>query len=119
MNSLKAEKALLVPDDGVIFAERQVEFTPGESVFDVLFREMRNAKIHMEFNQTPAHKSAYIEGINNFYEFDCGELSGWMFRVNGEFPNMGCSKYVIEPGDKIEWLYTCDRGRDLRGDTAF
>ena len=71
-----------------------MEFTEGESVFDVLKRVCRENKIHMEFSETPVYQSAYIEGIGNLYEFDCGEGSGWMYRVNGEFPNYGCSRYT-------------------------
>ena len=58
--------------------------------------------------------TAYIEGINNIYEFSCGELSGWMYCVNGEYPNVGCSDYKIKDGDNIEWYYTCDLGEDLK-----
>ena len=28
-------------------------------------------------SKTPIYNSAYIEGIHNLYEFDCGSLSGW------------------------------------------
>ena len=71
--------------------------------------------IHMEFEDTPMYNSAYIEGINNLYEFDCGELSGWMYKVNGWFPNYGCSRYQLKEGDVIEWVYTCDLGVDVGG----
>ncbi|MDR2296437.1 MAG: DUF4430 domain-containing protein, partial [Clostridiales Family XIII bacterium] len=69
--------------------------------------------IHMEFENTPIYNSAYIEGINNLYEFDAGELTGWMYKVNGWYPNYGCSRYRLAAGDVIEWHYTCDLGRDL------
>ena len=36
-----------------------------------------------------------------------------MYRVNGEFPNKGCSDYELNDGDVIEWAYTCDLGRDI------
>lgn len=64
---------------------------------------------------TPIYNSAYIEGIGNLYEFDCGELSGWMYKVNGWFPNYGCSRYRLKSGDRVEWVYTCDLGRDVGG----
>ena len=76
-----------------------VTFTEGESVFDVLRRVCRDNGIHMEFKSTPAYNSAYIEGIGNLYEFDAGELSGWMYSVNGWFPNYGCSRYQLQSGD--------------------
>lgn len=109
------EKAAAIPTDGVIFPEQKVVFHEGESVFNVLVREMKKNKIHLEFVNTPVYNSAYIEGISNLYELDCGERSGWMYKVNGWFPNYGCSRYELKNGDKIEWVYTCDLGRDVGG----
>ena len=115
MEWLDKEKINIVPENGVIFEESTVAFYEGESVFDLLLREMKQNKIHMEFENTPIYNSAYIEGIANLYEFDCGELSGWMYKVNGWFPNYGCSRYQLKDGDKVEWVYTCDLGRDVGG----
>ncbi|MBR2970067.1 MAG: DUF4430 domain-containing protein [Clostridia bacterium] len=112
---LDSEKVEIIPKDGVMFAEKTVVFYEGESVFDVLLREMKSNKIHMEFVNVPIYNSAYIEAIANLYEFDCGELSGWMYKVNGWFPNYGCSQYQLKAGDKIEWVYTCDLGADVGG----
>ena len=112
---LDPAKAELVPEDGVIFPAAPVAFYDGESVFNVLQREMKKAGVHMEFADTPMYNSVYIEGIGNLYEFDCGERSGWMYRVNGWFPNYGCSRYQLEPGDTVEWVYTCDLGADVGG----
>ena len=112
---LDKEKIELVPKDGIIYAEQTVTFYEGESVFNLLVREMKRNKIHMEFENTPIYNSAYIEGIANLYEFDCGELSGWMYKVNGWFPNYGCSRYQLNEGDKVEWVYTCDLGADVGG----
>lgn len=109
------EKKSILPKNGIIFEERTVTFYDGESVFNVLLREMKRNKIHLEFENVPIYNSAYIEGINNIYEFDCGELSGWMYKVNGWFPNYGCSRYQLKDGDKIEWVYTCDWGADVGG----
>ena len=113
--ALKPEKAALVPPDGIIYKEQTAVFHEGESVFNVLQREMKKNKIHFEYIITPIYGSAYIEGINNLYEFDCGELSGWMYTVNGEFPSCGCSRYRLADKDKIELIYTCDFGKDIGG----
>lgn len=118
MDMLKEEKKALVPGDGVILATTTVTFSEGESVFDVLKRMTREQRIHMEFEFTPIYNSAYIEGIANLYEFDCGNLSGWMYKVNGWFPNYGCSRYQLKQGDVIEWVYTCDLGKDVGGGYA-
>ncbi|MDR2957180.1 MAG: DUF4430 domain-containing protein [Coriobacteriales bacterium] len=103
---------------GTILTTQTVEFTDGETVFDVLYRVCRANGIHMSSRFTPIYYSAYIEGIDNLYEFDKGPLSGWMYRVNGWYPNYGCSKYVLQNNDNIEWCYTCDLGRDIGGEFA-
>lgn len=109
-------KADLVPVDGWILQPITVTFYEGESVFNVLQRVCKQQKIHMEFENTPIYNSAYIEGIHNLYEFDVGELSGWMYSVNDWFPNYGCSRYQLTDGDVICWVYTCDLGRDVGGE---
>ena len=117
MSDLKSGKEEFVPSDGWILAASEVEFTEGESVHDILQRVCKDAGIQMESSFTPAYNSAYVEGINNLYEFDCGQLSGWMYNVNGWFPNYGCSKYTVQDGDVINWVYTCNLGKDV-GDNS-
>ena len=116
MDLCNKEKRELVPEDGWILKPLTVTFYEGESVFNVLQRTCKQQKIHMEFSNTPVYNSAYIEGINNLYEFDVGNTSGWMYKVNGWFPNYGCSRYQLKDGDVIEWVYTCDLGKDVGGD---
>lgn len=115
MGWLDPEKTELVPEDGWILPPTQVTFYEGESVFNVLQRTCKQQGIHMEFENTPMYNSAYIEGIHNLYEFDCGELSGWMYKVNEWFPNYGCSRYQLKEGDVICWVYTCNLGVDVGG----
>ena len=118
MDRLDKEKRELVPADGVIFYAADVAAYDGESVFNILTRETKKARIHMAFRNTPVYNSAYIEAFNNLYAFDAGELSGWMYSVNGWYPNYGCSRYRLEPGDVIVWSFTCDLGRDLGRDAS-
>lgn len=110
---MNQEKVELVPKDGWIFPAQKVEFYEGESAFNVLLREMKKNKIHMEYVMTPIYNSNYIEGIGNLYELDCGELSGWMYAVNDLAPNLGTTNYILNDGDVVKLLYTCDLGRDL------
>lgn len=118
MADFNTDKMSVLPSDGIILSQRTVTFYEGESVFDVLLRETRNNNIHMEYEMTPIYNSNYIEGINNLYEFDCGNLSGWMYCVNGWYPNYGCSRYQVKEGDVIEWHFTCDLGADLGQDVS-
>ncbi len=113
---LDPEKLELLPEDGYILPPTEATFYGGESVFNLLRRVCKENKLHMEFSNTPLYGTAYIEGIGNIYEFDCGELSGWMYRVNDWFPNYGCSRYSLSDGDRVEFVYTCDLGKDVGGD---
>lgn len=113
LDKVSDNKKGIIPSNGVILSQKQVEINDGDTVFDVLLRETRKQRIHMDFVESPVYGSAYIKGINNIYEFDVGELSGWMYSVNGVFPNYGCSIYNLNDGDVIQWMYTCDLGKDL------
>lgn len=116
MDNLSPGKDKYVPANGVILAASTVEFKEGDTVFDVLKRACSYAGIPLEYSYTPLYESYYIEGINNLYEFDCGEQSGWMYKVNGWFPNYGCSSYKLKDGDNIVWTYTCNGlGADVGG----
>lgn len=39
-----------------------------------------------------------------------------MYKVNGSFPGKGPSAYKLKDKDTIEWVYTCDLGRDVGDD---
>ena len=119
LDRMQPEKAALVPEDGVILAVTEVEFTAGESVFDVFRRVLRTEKIHFEYVDASAYDSVYIEGIGNIYEFDCGPQSGWMFCVNDIYPGLGSSAYTLADGDVIEFRYTCDLGADLGAEKMY
>ena len=115
MSSLEPGKDGFVPSSGTILGVTSVIFYEGETVFDVLKRVCDSAGIQLEYAWTPMYDSYYIEGINHLYEFDCGSGSGWMYKVNGWFPNYGCSSYHLEDGDSIVWIYTCQLGDDIGG----
>lgn len=119
LNNMKdLEKGLdeFVPSDGTILPTTTVTFTQGETVLDVLNRICEEWGIQLEYSWTPLYGSYYVEGINHLYEFSCGQQSGWMYKVNGWFPNYGCSKYILDDGDEIVWCYTCKGlGTDVGG----
>lgn len=113
LEELAPGKAALVPADGEILPETVAEFKPGDTVFDVFRKVLREEKIHFEYVDATLYDTAYVEGIANLYEFDCGPQSGWMYSVNGEFVSLGCGSYTLSEGDAIVFSYTCDLGADL------
>ena len=118
MDKCEESKKEWVPDNGVILSATTVTFTEGESVYDVLQRVCRDNGIQMESSRSPEYNSAYVEGIANIYEKNVGSTSGWMYKVNGWFPNYGCSSYTLSQGDVICWVYTCNLGDDVGGGYA-
>ena len=104
-----------VPDDGVILDVTEFDLAEGETVFDILTEAARTYCIQVENKGSAgsAHGMVYISGINYIYEMDYGDLSGWVYHVNGITPSKNCGDYVLEDGDRIEWLYTCELGHDL------
>jgi len=108
---LSDEMLEILPEDGVIIENYPVEYDDGASVFDVLAKAVKENKLHMEHSGTSS--VPYIEGVSNLYEFDCGSLSGWMYRVNGWFPSFGMGQYKVKRGDGVELIYTCNLGRDV------
>lgn len=112
-DKLNKDKAEFVPEDGYILGPIKVEFNEGETVYDVLQRELKKRKIHMEVVKSPIDNSVFTEGINNIYKLDCGEQSGWLYKVNKWFPYYGYDQYKLQNNDVVEVAYTCDFGKDV------
>ncbi len=114
-NYLKLDEALknteYIPENGSILQKTIINVSKGSSVLDALKAVAKENNIQLEYTQS-LH-DCYVEGINYVYEFSCGELSGWMYTVNGQFAAKGCSEYVLHDGDVIEWVYTCNLGKDI------
>lgn len=107
---LDKSKRSLVPESGVLLDDFTVSFSDGASVFDILLTAVKENSIHMEYSTSAVFNTAYIKGIGNLYEFDCGGESGWKYSVNGVIPSVGVSSQTVENGDIIEFFYTCEVG---------
>lgn len=125
LSKLKEGKKDFLPSSGVILDDVQVELNGGERVFDVIKKACEenactdNCKyckasgVQIEYTYTPAFNNYYIEGIHQIYEKDCGTQSGWMYSVNGVFPDVGTSSYTVSPDDVIVFSFTCNMGEDI------
>lgn len=96
-----------IPSNGVVLDETEFEIRKGDTVYDVLAEACKENGIIFSSN------TGYVEGINNIFEMDFGDSSGWIYFVNGESPSVGCVSFELSDGDKIQWCYTCDLGKDL------
>lgn len=100
-----------LPSDGEILGKAEIEIYEGDTAYSVLSRAAGQSRINVSYRG--GGQSIYVYGISTLYEFDFGELSGWMYRVNGQTPNVGAAEYALSDGDCVQWLYTCDIGNDI------
>ena len=108
---------LSLPEDGIILPDTTVKFSRGESVFDILERVCKNSGIEMDYDYSVAYEGFYVFEMAGLSENDFGSASGWLYSINGWYPNFGSSRYEVREGDVISWVYTCDGGADVgRGD---
>ncbi len=97
-----------IPSDGVILKSVTAEFNDGDSVMKVLKSTLKANGISCQITS-----GGYVRSIGGLAEFDCGQQSGWMYKVNGILPNVSCKSYKLTSGDKIEFIYTCNLGNDV------
>ena len=113
--SESVKNADIIPRDGIIVPAGEFALREGDTAFDVLRRILAYNKIPLDYSGSSDSglQSVYVKGIANLYERDCGELSGWMYRVNGQFPQVSCSDFALNDGDVMEWVYSCELGADV------
>jgi len=107
-----AGRAAHIPEDGVILDRVTFAIAEGDSVYTILTEAARKYRIQLENNGNGTY--AYISGIQYLYEFDYGDLSGWVYLVNGERPSVGAGEYKLRDGDVIEWYYSLNLGEDQK-----
>ena len=96
----------------VILDNEEFLINQGETVFDIVSEAVVKNKLQME--TSGAKGSEYIVGLNNIYSQAYGDMSGWLFYVNGEMAMVSMAQYELKPNDKIEILYSTNFGEDLK-----
>ncbi|OME32599.1 S-layer protein, partial [Paenibacillus odorifer] len=103
----------LTINKGYVVPSVQVELQSGDTVWSVLKRVLDSRGIDYRDSWNSDFGSVYVESIAGDGEFDHGSGSGWMYNVNGKYPNYGASSYDLSAGDRIQWRYTTNLGVDL------
>lgn len=94
--------------DGEILSRREIKTEPGETAFGQLKRALAAERINLDYGGNAMLGNIYVRGIGGLSEFDYGSLSGWTYRVNGEYPDKSCASCILSEGDYVEWIYTKD-----------
>ena len=90
--------------DSASMSTRKISVKRGANVFDVLVAS----------GVSYSGDSTYVRSISGLAEFQCGGGSGWMYSVDGVFPNVSCGKYQLKGDERIVWAYTLNLGEDVK-----
>ena len=80
----------------------EVELPEGATAYDALVAAADDV------NASDSDYGMYVAGVNGLAAGDFGDMSGWMFEVNGEMAEVGCSEYQLADGDVVTWTYVTE-----------
>ena len=85
----------------------------GTTVFSVFQKVLADKGYTFEYHE----QFCYVQAITapdgtRLAEFGKGKNSGWLFRVNNDFADVGMNDFVLMDGDEIEVLYTADYAKE-------
>ena len=83
--------------DGSVFGGANPTFPQGATAYDALCAT----------GLPVAASGGYVSSIGGLSERDSryGPSSGWTYSVNGSFPSVACTEYVLDDGDAVRWIY--------------
>lgn len=96
--------------DNTIFSS-QIVLENEVTAFEALKYYCENNSIQIGY--TGSGQFIYVSSINGIKEKSEGPSSGWMYKVNGTFPNVSAGKYKLSSNDTLEWVFTKDGGKDV------
>lgn len=99
--SAVADKGAELPSDGTMLVGKYA-LAAGDTVFDVTDRVLRYEGLAFDYS---GGRAVYVNSIGGLYELDYGAQSGWIYTVNGEFPEVSCGEYQPASGDEIAFVY--------------
>ncbi|QWG68002.1 DUF4430 domain-containing protein [Bacillus mycoides] len=85
--------------EGYLLGAKKVDVQDGDTVYSVL------KSTGLDVDAMGSKGDVYVKGIENLYEKDVNDNSGWKYRVNGAFPNRSAGVVTVKPGDTVEWVY--------------
>lgn len=80
----------------------EVDVPEGATAYDAL------VATGVDVNASDSEYGMYVQGIDGLAGGDFGDMSGWMFEVNGEMSDVSCSEATLADGDVVTWLYVTE-----------
>ncbi len=109
------KNSLSLESDGYLLEPVKVLLNEGDSVYSLLERAVRSNQLTLETSGSASNPfdTIYVKAISSIREKEYGDLSGWMYSVNKEFPSVSCTEYFPEDNDTISWVYSLNLGKDV------
>ncbi len=107
----RVNTADVIPADGVVIAYCEVPLPEGATAFEALTLAARQQQVRVDGSGTVY--GVYVSAIGHIAEFGFGNMSGWLYSVNGEYPEVSCGEYRLHDGDAVEFHYTCGYGAGM------
>lgn len=107
LDLLKPSVRKHIPASGIILKESKIKVKKSSNAYDVLVTACKLNKIAYDAEYSKVYSSTYVKGIGYLYEKMAGDMSGWLYLVNGKTANVGASRYTVNEGDTVSWTYTC------------
>ena len=111
--TLAGEKKEILPADGMVLDHFSVPVKEGMNAMEAFEAAMKENKLQYELQVSSFTGTSYVEGACNLYSCDCGDLSGWLFCFDGEFPSVGMADTPVGKDSQILLIYSCDMGPDV------
>lgn len=111
----KAESVSLTikkQEGSYVLNKAPISIQTGDSVLSVLIRAGKEQGFPVVFSGSK--KTAYIQGIDNLFEFDLGPESGWIYGVNGVKSMQSSGAYPVSANDEIIWVYVTSLKEDIK-----
>lgn len=90
--------------DGIMMSNKELSVKPGSTVLDVLKESGYVISASNNFLGT------YVSAIQGISSGAASGSGGWIFSVNGNFPNTSASNLIVTNGDRISFHYTIKTG---------
>ncbi|ONI40683.1 hypothetical protein AN640_08490 [Candidatus Epulonipiscium fishelsonii] len=96
---------------GEIMPPTAIQVDEQSTAWSVLQKALDEKKIKYELKQNK--DDFYVVSINGISTESAEKGSGWMYSVNGIYGKVCANLCKVKKGDKVEWHYTTNLGKDL------
>lgn len=83
-----------------------LDWAEGQTAYEALVAAAQKTGLYVQSSGSGA--GVYVEGIDHYFEFDEGPLSGWHFLINGVEGGRGSGQVILQSGDELLWQYRAE-----------